>query len=378
MYARFALRAGLLSIPVAAALGLAPALAQVVVGELTVGSRVFGPPPAGTLVLGSGDVGGFGFAGSRFISTGRAWPGGQFWYQPSLNYASFGPWGFNGWGWGWGWGRPWGWRGGWGYPFGGWNRPFFRPAPVILPPLVIPAEQIYGPAAAARMLGVDLFGAAPVAPNGFVNGGLAPNGFVPLRPEAIAARAAREEKPAFVSNATARQRAAKFMELGDNYFAQGNYVLAYERYKSAVQSAPDLVEPYLRRGQALIAMESYDLAGDTYLHAFKMNPNWAKTNFRLDTLYGNRQHEKRDHLNTLAAAAERQPTAELMFLVGAQLLYDGQAERSLKFFERAKELPHREGLPLPVAEKKAPLDVQPAAAPQPAVKQPARDQPALF
>ena len=63
-----------------------------------------------------------------------------------------------------------------------------------------------------------------------------------------------------MSNATARQRAAKFMELGDGYFAQSNYVLAYDRYKSAVQATPDLVEPYLRRGQALIAMQSYDLA----------------------------------------------------------------------------------------------------------------------
>ena len=68
-----------------------------------------------------------------------------------------------------------------------------------------------------------------------------------------------------------------------------------------------------------------------------------------------------------------------MFLLGAQLLYDGQAERSLKFFDRAKELPHRNPLPLPVAaEKKGPLDVQPAAAPQPAVKQQGREQPALF
>jgi tetratricopeptide (TPR) repeat protein len=349
-----------------------PATAQVIHQQVTVGSRVFGPPPAGTLVGGTVAVG-----ARHYYSTGQAWQGGRYWYQPSYDYGYYGPWGYGGWGYGgWGYGG-WGYPG-WGYPYGGWYRPYFRPAPVILPPVVIPAEQIFGPAAAARMLGVDLFGQG-----GFGQAGFGQAGFVPLRPEVIAAREAarvdRDEKPAFVSNPTARQRAARFMELGDGYFAQGNYVLAYDRYKSAVQATPDLVEPYLRRGQALIAMQSYDLASDTYLHAFKLHPNWAKTAFRLDTVYGNRQREKQDHLDALAAAAERQPTAELMFLVGAQLLYDGQAERSLKFFDRAKELPRRDPLPLPAGgEKKAPLDVQPAAAPKPAVKQQGRDQPAVF
>jgi tetratricopeptide (TPR) repeat protein len=192
----------------------------------------------------------------------------------------------------------------------------------------------------------------------------APDPFLPLRPEVLAARgevarADREDK-VFVSNAAARQRATKFMELGDNYFAQGNYVLAYERYKSAVEAAPDLVEPFLRRGQALIAMQSYAFAATTYIHAFKMHPAWAKTNFRLDVVYGNRQREKQDHLDNLAAAAERQPTAELMFLLGAQLLYDGQAERALRFFERAKELHQGEPLPIPGNEDKAPAGNNPA------------------
>jgi tetratricopeptide (TPR) repeat protein len=248
---------------------------------------------------------------------------------------------------------------------------------VLLPPVFLPAEDMFGPAAAARMLGV-----VP-----------APIPFAPLRPELIGngaavVRAPREEEPAFVSNAAARQRAAKFMELGDGYFAQGNYVLAYDRYKSAVQAAPDLVEPYLRRGQALIAMQSYDLAADTYKHAFKLHPHWAQTNFRLDAVYGNDQREKQDHLDMLAAAAERRPTAELMFLLGAQLLYDGQAERALRFFDRAKELHQGEPLALPAAAEIRPRAVanpaalQPVAAPadaqRPARKKRPDDPPALF
>ena len=82
------------------------------------------------------------------------------------------------------------------------------------------------------------------------------------------------------------------------------------------------------------------------------------------------------------------PTAELMFLLGAQLLYDGQAERALRFFDRAKELNQGEPLPLPAAEDKAAdenkppaqevrVPLAPAPVPRPAPK--ARDeQPGLF
>jgi tetratricopeptide (TPR) repeat protein len=152
-----------------------------------------------------------------------------------------------------------------------------------------------------------------------------------------AGRAPREPR---VSNAAARQRAARFMELGDRHFVRGDYLDAYERYKLAVQAAPDLVEAYLRRGQALVALGSYESAVQTFKYAFTLHPDWARSDYRLDRIYGNRRDAKLRHLNALAAAAEEQPSPELMLLIGAQLYYDGQADRSLKFFERAKEL-HR-------------------------------------
>jgi tetratricopeptide (TPR) repeat protein len=376
-------------ISLAGRLALLSAVALIAFGQATsaqvytrhvVGSRVFGPPPSGLFVSGTISVGHAELAVNGF-DVGPGFAGG-YGYRPYYLGAGYGyPW----------YGRPYGYRPpyfgyryyrpwGWGYwpgryaPYG-WYRPYFAP-PLVLPPVFVPAEELgFGPAAAARMLGLV---PAPVG--------------APLRPELIGnggvlVRAPREAEPAFVSNAAARQRATKFMELGDGYFAQGNYVLAYERYKSAVQATPDLVEPYLRRGQALIAMESYDLALTTYKHAFKLHPNWANTNFRLDALYGNRQRDKQNHLDTLAAAAERQPTADLMFLVATQLLYDGQAERALRFFERAKELHQGEALPLPaIAEKAAaaPADpaqlapvAVPADAPRPAPKK-RQDEPALF
>jgi len=356
---RFGLRAVLFATCLLATC-LSTTRAQFVHREIVVGTRVFGPSPilddsfacddhyfAAPLPIG------YGYRAYHF---GPSYPLGWCgpYYRPYYGY---------------------GWYGGWG----GWYRPYFRPAPVVLPPIVIPAEEIFGAPAAMRMLGVGLVGARPV---------------VPLRPDLIAAQAevaaaqppqaVQPAKPAFVSNAAARARAAKFMELGDAQFAQGHYVAAYERYKSAVQAAPDLVEAYLRRGQALIAMRSYMLATETFKYAFKMHPDWAKTKFRLNVLYGDRQQDKEEHLDALAAAAEKQPTANMMFLVGAQLLYDDQAERAMKFFDRAKEIHEQAGaaqpLPLPLAEKPAAknnAEAEPAQQPLPAAKK-QEENPALF
>jgi hypothetical protein len=75
-----------------------------------------------------------------------------------------------------------------------------------------------------------------------------------------------------------------------------------------------------------------------------------------------------------------------MFLVGAQLLYDGQAERALRFFDRAKELNQGDALPLPLAaDNLGAADaarVQPVAAPagpaRPAAKKRQDEPPAVF
>jgi tetratricopeptide (TPR) repeat protein len=232
---------------------------------------------------------------------------------------------------------------------------------------VIPAELFFGPAAAARVAAPPppIFQPPVIAP---VNGAV--NGVPPLRvdPQVNAARQAPEKER--FSNAAARERAARFMEFGDRHFARGDYLQAYERYKLAVEAAPDLVEPFLRRGQALVALGNYTLAGQTFIHAFKMHPAWFRTDFRLDRIYGDRRQAKLTHLDALAEAAEKQPTAELMLLIAAQLFYDGQAERSLRFFERAKELNRGAAVELPPAELPAaqrPAPEQKAKQPDPAV-----------
>lgn len=228
-----------------------------------------------------------------------------------------------------------------GYAYGGYG--FYRPSWVY-------AGYAYRPIVACPIAPLEIVGAPFLAPP-IVEQELGLALFAPEDPFALrrdvafaadepARRRLREPR---VSNAASRERSWRFMEFGDRHFARGDYLQAYERYKLAVEAAPDLVEGYLRRGQSLVALGRYDLAAGTFKYAFTLHPAWAQTDYRLDRIYADRRDAKLRHVNALAAAAEDKPSPELMLLIGAQLYYDGQAERSLKFFQRAKELHRGEG-----------------------------------
>ncbi len=137
------------------------------------------------------------------------------------------------------------------------------------------------------------------------------------------------------ANAAARERARKFMEFGDTHFGKQEYRAAYERYKLAAESAPNMVETYLRQGQSLVAVGAYELAARIFKRALRLEPDWTQVNFCLNDVYGKNRFAKTAHLESLAAEAEKNPAdADLMLLLGTELLYDGQAKRSVAFFQR--------------------------------------------
>ncbi|MCO6459578.1 MAG: hypothetical protein J5I93_30050, partial [Pirellulaceae bacterium] len=160
-------------------------------------------------------------------------------------------------------------------------------------------------------------------------------------PEPAAADAVRPDVRQ--SNAAARQRAGRFLEFGDNRFSQQRYHESLQRYKSAAAAAPDLAEPHFRQAQALIATSRFDLAAAAFRRGLALDDDVRRGGFQLDHLYGDAQLAKHAHLEALAQAALNRPwESEPLFLLGVFLYYDGQAERSRVFFERAAGLsgPH--------------------------------------
>lgn len=141
------------------------------------------------------------------------------------------------------------------------------------------------------------------------------------------------------SNAAARQRAERFIEFGDNLFGQQRYHEAVQRYKSAIEAAPDVSTAYYRNAYALIAVKQYELAAKSFRIVAQLDPDLARRPFDLVGLYGDHRIAMMAHLETLAEAAEDHPDdAGLLFLVGTFLRDDGQPQRAQAFFQRAAGL----------------------------------------
>ena len=241
-------------------------------------------PPAGR----SGDRG--GHDGYRRHNSGRSYH-----YVPSVSYRSVG--GF------------------WGYNAYGYGYPYVCP---YASPLWLSTEGFFGPPVVRQF--------------GDGNDGL-------LLPRDRADVPEPKKAVGRATNAESIARARRFIGFGDAQFAQQKYSAANERYRKAAQSDPQLADAWFRQAFALSAIGRYKQAVAAIQRGLKIDPNWAASGFDLKQLYGFDQLAKEAHLDALAQAAENSPNnADLLFLVGVHLHFDGQSQRAEKFFQRAKEL----------------------------------------
>ncbi len=252
-----------------------------------------------------------------------------------------------------------GYFGGWG-PAGIYFNPATNFAEYYLPPVYAPAELAYGPLATERFLGVardPIVMPGPVRPGAASGDALEGKTGVDAEPEKRLADKLRK------SNNAARERALQFMAYGDALFAQQRIHEASQRYKSALEAAPDLPQVYYRQGFALIAINQFALAARALRIAVELDPELAGESFRLDDLYQDNQLAKNAHLEQLAAEAlERSDSGDLLFLVGMFLYCDAQGERAQKFLQKAVALggdgstfivPLLDARPVPVAVPRA-------------------------
>lgn len=266
-------------------------------------------------------IGFVGAPGTSFaFGTWNPWWGGQVWGRPI--------WGTPGWG------AP-----VWGAPVWGggvWARPGCFPGygwPIALPPAYLPAEQIYGPAAAWRMIDAAV-PRAPLASSVAASVNVQPQ--LPAGPLVIESKKKSAPKS---SNQAVRARARRLVESGDRAFLEQNYTAALGRFRRAAEMTPDVAEARFREAQTLVALERYREAADAVRQGLEIDPHWPGWPLDLDRLYGRNQVAKTAHLDALATAALDQPSdGDLMFLVGVELFLDGQRDRSRKFLERAGQL----------------------------------------
>ena len=161
----------------------------------------------------------------------------------------------------------------------------------------------------------------------------------PAQPPEPAADDAPPKRTPKSTSPEQKARAGKFLGFGDASFAEQKYLAAIERYKSASRIAPDLADPYLRQGHALVALGQYENAVKVFRRGLRIRPEWSGSPFRLNQLYGPDRIAKVSHIETLAKAVEANPLdSNLLMALGMQLFFDGQAERASVFFARVAQL----------------------------------------
>ena len=106
-----------------------------------------------------------------------------------------------------------------------------------------------------------------------------------------------------------------------------------------MRAAPQLADGYFRQGYALAAMGRYDLAARAIKRGLGLDPTWPRSDFNNHELYGDNRLAKTAQLDAMAKAAEEKPhDADLLFLLGVLLHFDGQPDRAATFFKRAGQL----------------------------------------
>ncbi len=141
------------------------------------------------------------------------------------------------------------------------------------------------------------------------------------------------------TNAHAVALAWKFIGYGDAQFARGEFAEANDRYRKAARSGPQVADAWFREGFALTAMGRYDLAVAAVRRGLEIDPKWSASGFDLDTLFGRDAAAKQAHLDALIKAADDDPlNADLLFLVGVHLHFDGQSALAEKYFQRARRI----------------------------------------
>ena len=206
-----------------------------------------------------------------------------------------------------------------GYP--SWYVPSYWRYSGYSAPLVMPNGALFGPAAGQHFLGAD----RPAAPQRVVvirdadNRGNAAPAAAPANPRVAAAR--------------------RFIGFGDAHFRSGKYSEALHRYKSAATSSPTLGDAHFRQGYALMAIGRYEPAAGAIERGLRLDPNWARSGFRNDDLYGQNAQIKAKHIDALATVAADAPNdAALQFLFGVYLYFDGRPDQAAPFFEHAARL----------------------------------------
>lgn len=141
------------------------------------------------------------------------------------------------------------------------------------------------------------------------------------------------------TNARSRELAWKFIGYGDAQFARGDFAEANNRYRKASRSGPKVADAWFRQGFAMTAVGRYDLAMRVVRRGMAIDPKWPTSGFKLEELFGRDDNASKAHIDALVQAAADDPlNADVLFLVGMHLYFDGRKVEADDYFQRAERI----------------------------------------
>jgi tetratricopeptide (TPR) repeat protein len=162
--------------------------------------------------------------------------------------------------------------------------------------------------------------------------------------EQQAARQAQEQQanqPAEPARSSAkerveRNRAEASLRSGMRHFQKGSYLQAAQKFEQA-RVLPKASALFLA-GQAYIAAGHFDRAIASIKAGIEQNPDWPSAEIDLGTLYTDRD-DLVEHMGMLARQIKQRPKdADLLFLLGFELLGIGERDKARALIDQAVKL----------------------------------------
>lgn len=130
--------------------------------------------------------------------------------------------------------------------------------------------------------------------------------------------------------------ARRQIELGREAFGRGRYGQAAERFRQAVQLAPNNAVGHFLLAQAQIALGNHRPAFDALMDGLRLDPTWPKQPFEPGQLYGDNLADLSEHLGLLEELQKETPDDPLLqFVTGYLLWFDGRRQEARDLLLRA-------------------------------------------
>ena len=148
----------------------------------------------------------------------------------------------------------------------------------------------------------------------------------------------RHQKSDRPPNREVRARAWRRIEAGDRNFREGDFRDALAHYRKSTEIDKQVAGGYFRTAFAMLALGRWTEATLSIERGLLLKPDWPDSGFVLEELYTT-PAAKRSEFRKLQIAKQQTPhNADVRFMLGVMLHFDGQAEAAEVEFRRVVEL----------------------------------------